>query len=165
MTKLLVTIFLFASACGSTPPEAKPDPQPVAIEKSGYDQTLAKKLNADPYGMAKYVFATLERGEVPPQDTEEAKAETMRIQKGHMENIQRLADQGLLVLAGPFLDDGAVRGIFIFDVETVAEAEALVATDPAIQSGRLKWVLRPWYGSAAVRQINETHNKIQRAQP
>jgi hypothetical protein len=32
---------------------------------------------------------------------------------------------GKPVLVGPFADDGPLRGIYIFDVPTVAEAEAV----------------------------------------
>ena len=36
-----------------------------------------------------------------------------------------------LTIAGPFLDDGEIRGIYIFNVETIEEAERLTHTDPA----------------------------------
>jgi len=77
-----------------------------------------------------------------------------------MDNITRLAEEGKLVLAGPFLDTGETRGIYIFNVETIEEAEELTSTDPAIKAGRLIMELHPWYGSAAVVQINELHKKI-----
>lgn len=66
------------------------------------------------------------------------------------------------MLAGPFEDSGELRGIYIFDVRTVAEAEALTKTDPAIQAGSLVMELHPWYGSAAVMMINEVHAKLQK---
>ena len=47
------------------------------------------------------------------------------------------------MLAGPFADDGVLRGIYVFDVATVAEAEALTKTDPAIQAGQLVMELHP----------------------
>jgi len=128
-------------------------PTPIT---NGYDEALAKKLGADEYGMHKYVIAFLKKGPNTDQSEEEAKA----LQKAHMDNIGKLADKGKLVLAGPFLDNGDLRGIYIFDVETIEEAEALTATDPAIKAGRLEMELHPWYGSAAVMQINEVHDKI-----
>jgi uncharacterized protein YciI len=73
-----------------------------------------------------------------------------------------MAEEGKLVLAGPFLDDGELRGIYVFNVETVEEARALTATDPAIQAGSLVMELKPWYGSAAVMSINEMHPKLQK---
>lgn len=42
-----------------------------------------------------------------------------------MDNINRLAEEGKLVLAGLFMDGREERGIFIFDVETIEEARNL----------------------------------------
>ena len=126
------------------------------IEEPEYDAALAAKLQADDYGMHQYVMAFLKAGPNRDQDSTTA----AELQKAHMDNIGRLADAGQLVLAGPFMDDGDLRGIYIFDVKTVEEAAALTATDPAIKAGRLVMELHPWYGSAAVMGINEVHSQI-----
>ena len=43
--------------------------------------------------------------------------------KGHMDNINRLAAEGKLAVAGPFgKNDKALRGLFILAVPTVDEA-------------------------------------------
>lgn len=88
-----------------------------------------------------YVFGLLVRG---PKWTPEVSEETKRIQAGHMANIKRLSDAGKLVLAGPFEDGGDRRGVFIFKVDTLAEAQALTDTDPAVIAGRLKIELYRW---------------------
>jgi uncharacterized protein YciI len=124
-----------------------------------YDSVLAKRLGADAYGMKAYVMAFLKAGPNRSAD----KAEAARLQQAHLENISRLAAEGKLVLAGPFLDSGPVRGIYIFDVYTLEEAEALTASDPAIQAGSLVMELHAWYGSATLPLINEWHEKIQKA--
>lgn len=129
----------------------------VAAE-SKYDPALAAKLKADEYGMRVYVMALLKAGSNRNRPPEEAR----RLQAAHMANINRLAEQGKLVLAGPFEDDGELRGIYIFDVRTVAEAEALTKTDPAIQAGSLVMELHPWYGSAALMMVNEVHAKLEK---
>lgn len=67
-------------------------------------------------------------------------------------------------MAGPFMDDGDIRGIYIFNVKTIEEAQALTETDPAIKAGRLIMELHPWYGSAALMQINQLHKKIAKEQ-
>lgn len=121
-----------------------------------YDSVLAQKLGADDYGMKQYVMAFLKRGPNRGQDSTEAAS----LQRAHMENIGRLAEEGKLVLAGPFFGDGDLRGIYIFNVTTVEEAKELTETDPAIQQGRLIMELHPWYGSAGLMQVNEIHNKI-----
>lgn len=138
-------------ACASSEMEDKD--QKSTIE---YDSILAKKYGADDYGMKPYVIAFLERGEANGLTEQE----TAELQQAHMENIGKMAEAGKLVLAGPFLDDGPLRGIYIFDVATVEEAEELTNTDPAIQVGVLKMDLKPWYGSAAVMGLNEVHNTI-----
>ena len=123
-----------------------------------YDSILAKKLGADQYGMKHYVMAFLKTG--PNQITDSVKR--VELQKAHLKNIIRLANEGKLIVAGPFLDDQPVEGIFIFNVETIEEAKALTNTDPAIQSGELVMELRPWYGSAALVEITALHQQIQK---
>jgi len=107
--------------------------------------------------MTGYVLALLKPGPRRDQPTEEA----ARLMKAHLANIQRLADEGKLVLAGPFLDDGPFAGIYVFRVATVEEARSLTATDPAIQAGRLEMELHAWYGSAALQELNAIHKRIQ----
>ncbi len=133
----------------------------AAHAQTNFDPELAKKLKADDYGMRQYVMALLKAGPNRDRSPEEAR----KLQAGHMANINRLAAEGKLVLAGPFADNGPLRGIYIFDVATVAEAEALTRTDPAIQAGSLVMELRPWYGSAALMMVNEVHGKIEKKKP
>ena len=101
-------------------------------------------------------MAFLKRGPNRGQDS----AQAAILQRAHLDNIKRLAQEGKLVVAGPFLDDGEVRGIYLFNVSTVEEAEALTRTDPAIQAGRIVMELHSWYGSAGLMQVNQIHKKI-----
>ena len=142
-------------ACASSEMEDK-DQKVQTSSTIEYDSILAKKYGADDYGMKTYVIAFLERGEANGLTEQEA----AELQQAHMKNIGKMAEAGKLVLAGPFLDDGPLRGIYIFDVATVEEAEELTNTDPAIQAEVLKMDLKPWYGSAAVMGLNEVHNTI-----
>jgi len=128
--------------------------------ESNYDDALANQVGADEYGMKTFVMAFLKRG--PERNL--PKAEADKLQRAHLDNIARLAEEGKLVLAGPFLDDGDIRGIYIFDVQTIAEAESLTNSDPAIQAGSLIMELHPWYGSAATALIGEWHKKIQKTE-
>lgn len=71
-----------------------------------------------------------------------------------------MAEAGKLVLAGPFFGDGDLRGIYIFNVNSIEEAEALTNTDPAIQQGSLEMELIEWYGSAALMAVNDIHKTL-----
>ncbi len=121
-----------------------------------FNAELAKELGADDYGMRKYVMAFLKTG--PNRANDKDKAATL--QAAHMANIRRLSKEGKLVIAGPFLDNGELRGIYIFNVETIEEAKKLTESDPAIKAGSLVMELHPWYGSAALGLINKYQDKI-----
>jgi len=162
MRKYIITSFhllviLTSLSCGTTEDVIQSTIKTEEMEE-GFDAALSEKLGADEYGMKKYIFANLKRGENRNLSKDEASA----LQRKHLENIARLADEGKLWLAGPFLDDGEVRGIYIFNVETIEEAEALVNSDPAIRAGTLEMELRPWYGTAALGMVNEYHAKLQK---
>ncbi|GAB3935631.1 YciI family protein [Mucilaginibacter myungsuensis] len=150
--KKLLTLALLAVAFNSYAQKTEPKSNPQ------YDAALAKKLGADEYGMRKYVIAFLKTGPTKIDD----KAKMAEIQKAHLKNITKLADEGKLVVAGPFMDPGEVEGIFIFDVPTIAEAKTLTETDPAIKAGVLIMELRPFYCSAALMEVAKTHKKLEK---
>lgn len=160
MNRIYVIILaLSIYACTTTDKE-----QQIAdliTEEISYDSSLAKKLGADEYGMRTYVMAYLKAGPNRSQSKEEA----AKIQKAHLDNISRMAEEGVLVLAGPFLDNTDVRGIYVFAVDSLSQAEALTNSDPAVQAGRLIMELHPWYGSAALMEVNSLHKKISKANP
>jgi uncharacterized protein YciI len=89
----------------------------------------------------KYWFVMLLKGPVRNQDS----ATAAKIQKGHMDNMDKMYYDGKLKVAGPFGDGKDWQGIFIFDCATKEEVEALLKTDPAIAAGRLIADIRPWY--------------------
>lgn len=129
--------------------------------KPVYDAALAKSLGADERGMKMYVLAILKSG----TNKTDNKATLDSLFKGHMANINRLAANGKLVVAGPLeKNDKAYRGIFIFNVKTIAEANELVITDPAIKAKVLDAELYEWYGSAALPVYLDTHKKIEKTQ-
>ncbi|MDP3471428.1 MAG: YciI family protein, partial [Algoriphagus sp.] len=135
MKTLIFPILLILTFCGS------------AFAQDAYDEALAQKLGADEYGMRKYVMAFLFRGDKVNDFTPQQRSE---IQAGHMANIGKMAEMGKLIVAGPFMGNDDLRGIYIFDVQTLEEAKALTETDPAIIAGVLKMDLKEWYGSAAL---------------
>lgn len=70
--------------------------------------------------------------------------ELARLQEAHLANMARMAATGKLLLAGPLTDDGFWRGVYIFKTETLEEAQALAASDPSVQAGRLAFEIHPW---------------------
>ena len=102
---------------------------------------MCEKAAPDRLPMAQYQLAFLTRG---PSWTAEVTPEVTRIQEGHMANINRLTKEGKLIAAGPFVDGGTLRGVFVFKVGSIDEAKTLAKTDPAVKAGRLSLELHPW---------------------
>lgn len=132
----------------------------TAGESSAYDPELAKKLGADERGMKSYVLCILKTG---PKDAEIKGKAREEIFAGHFANIGRLADEGKLAVAGPFgKNDKSYRGLYIFNVATIEEAEKLVVLDPAVKAGVFVPELTLWYGSAAMMVVSDTHKRIEK---
>lgn len=127
-----------------------------------YNEEKALEFGADQFGMKSYFFIVLKSGQ--NKTTDEAFIDSCF--RGHLNNIRRLADEGKMVVAGPFgKNEDDFRGLFIVDVPTLEEAQALMQTDPAIHEGLLKAVYYPWYGSAALPAYLDTHDEIWQEKP
>lgn len=144
---LIILFFLFAISLN------------INAQKPVYDSILAKKLNADEYGMKMYVFVILKTG----TNTSTDKAAKDKAFAGHMKNIQKMADDGKLAVAGPFEKGGNNRGIFILNVTTFEEAKALLEGDTAVKEKYLEPEFTLWYGSASLMETPEIHKKIQKS--
>lgn len=81
---------------------------------------------------AQYTFVFLnprtDKPELPKEDLD-------KLMQGHLANINRLAQEGKLIVAGPFEGGG---GIFILNTTSIDEANAWLSTDPGIQANRWK---------------------------
>lgn len=133
---------------------------PSVTATDAYDADLAKRLGADERGMKMYVLCILKTG---PKDAEIQGDARKEIFAGHFANIGKLADEGKLAVAGPFgKNDRAYRGLYIFNVATIEEAEKLVMLDPAVKAGVFVPDLTPWYGTAAMMVVSDTHKKIEK---
>ncbi|HRG03738.1 MAG TPA: YciI family protein [Paludibacteraceae bacterium] len=148
---LSISLALIVSSCGTTKQSAK----------TKYNAQLAQKLGADELGMKMYVLVILKTGDTKIED----KALRDSLFRGHFANINKLADEGKLVVAGPLeKNENQYRGIFILDVKTFAEAGLLLQNDPTVSQGIFKPEMYEWYGSAALPVYMQMHKKIQKKQ-
>lgn len=151
-SQILFLLFSLVATFGAVSQPNQPSP-PIT-----YNAEYAKKLGADDLGMKSYVIAFLKAGTVKLTDS----LQRAELQKSHLKNITRMVEEGKLIIAGPFMDDQPLRGIYIFDVATLDEAMQLTSTDPAVKAGTLVMELHPWYGSAALKEIPNLHKQIQK---
>src|SRR5687767_5614447 len=127
---LVITFIIFFSASVA-----------AQITNPNYDSTLAAKLGGDEYGMKGYILVILKTGS--NTTTEKSFIDSCFAQ--HMKNIDRLAKEERLVVAGPLKkNEKTYRGIFILNVPTIEEAEQLLKTDAAIKLKLLEAEFYKW---------------------
>jgi uncharacterized protein YciI len=95
------------------------------------------------YVMKRYYFCFYLRGPERSQDS----ATVAQLQEAHMAHLNKMGEAGAVIMAGPFADDGEKRGILIFDVPTMEEAEKWVSEDPMVKANRLTFEIHPWWGA------------------
>ena len=69
-------------------------------QNKDFNQKLADSLGADQYGMKTYYLVILKKGKAEITD----KAKKSDLMKGHMDNINKLAKDGKLIVAGPMAE-------------------------------------------------------------
>ena len=102
-----------------------------------------------------YVLVVLRRG---PRAAEIGVDERSAVLLGHLDNITRLSLAGELLVAGPFGQpnpDPTRAGLFILDVDSLARAEQLVASDPAVAAGLFCTELTPLRTRADLRRAHD----------
>ncbi len=149
----LATFMAAALVAGGAAAQSLPAPV-----KPSFDAELAKSVGADDYGMRRYVLVVLKTGPTPMP----AGKERDSMFKGHFANINRLASEGKLALAGPFDGVGGWRGLFILAVTDIDEAKRLTETDPVIANGEMVAEYHKYYGSAALMLVNDAHKRVEK---
>ena len=110
-------------------------------------RTFDVTIEDSTYHMKQYWFVLYTMGEAAPLDSATSDAKL----KEHLAYQDMQADRGLIVMAGPFGDNGNWRGLLLYDVETKEEVEGYLKGDPLVQAGRLKYEVHPWYGAVGTR--------------
>ena len=128
-----------------------------------FDKALAEKLGGDDYGMKSYYLVILKTGTNTTTDKELINESF----KGHMNNINKLVDEGKLIVAGPLgKNDKNYRGIFILsNIASIEEAKTLLQSDLAIKNGILDYDIFNWFGSAALPEYLPMADKIWKTKP
>jgi len=134
MKKMLLILCLLAVSLSAQDKKGAKEPP---------KQSASEPKEEKKWEMKQYYLVLLKRGPIRNQDS----AAAALLQKGHMDNITRLYNEGKLDIAGPMMNDGDIRGIFVFNVASYDEALALCNTDPAVKAGRLSVEILPWYAA------------------
>jgi uncharacterized protein YciI len=122
-----------------------------------FDEKLAAKTGADEYGMKNYIFVILKTG----SNTSTEKAYLDSCFAGHFQNMNKLAGEGKLMLAGPLKkNDLTFRGIFILNTTSLDEAALMMRGDAAIAEKILEPVYFNLYSTAALPLLNEAYEKL-----
>ena len=145
---LLCCSLLFAASPAIAADEAAAKPQ--------YDAALAKAMGGNDNGMRSYVLVILKTGPNRMADGPGRNA----MFKGHAANIERLAAEKKLAVAGPLDGVDGWRGVFVFATGDIEEAKTYVATDPVIVNGEMVAEYHKFFSSAGLMMVNEVHNKI-----
>jgi uncharacterized protein YciI len=128
----------------------------AASPAAAYDAKAAQAAGADKHGMRGYVFVLLKTGpkQMPAGPARDA------MFKGHFANINRLAAEGKLVLAGPFDGVDGWRGMFVFATTSVDEAKSWVQTDPVVKEGEMIAEYHKYYGTAALMLMQDDQARV-----
>lgn len=132
VTAAVAAFLLSAPALAGKKPDAKVDPAKEA----------AKPADMPPE-MESHTLVLLQRG---AKAAEIPEAELAKLQEQHLAHLFKLADEGKIVLVGPFSDqtDETLRGGCIYSVP-LAEAVKLAEQDPMVKAGRLKVTAMTWW--------------------
>ena len=135
----ILFFFLFISSIVIACSNEQKSPEVSITNPEKYD--ITKDTTVTVGEMKRYWLVLLQKGPNRNQDSISAE----KIQAAHMANINRLAKEGKLIMAGPIGVEDDLRGIFLMNCTDSTEVENFVKTDSAVITGRLVMKYYPWW--------------------
>ena len=130
-------------------------------EKTNSDNSTEKSTKQETVNKSKpvgYVIGIVKRGDNWEQDSIRA----FELQEKHLAFLAELQKNNQLVASGPLTSSPDARGLYIFSVNTIKEAELLVSKDEAISVGWIKMEFHKWEArDYEVKSASETKEKKQ----
>lgn len=99
--------------------------------------------------MTTYYFGMLVKGDKWTAAGAES-PERVELQKQHLAHLKKMHELGRLLIAGPLLDDGTIRGLLVYKAASLEEARSWAEADPAVKAGRLKVEMHPWMAQKGI---------------
>jgi uncharacterized protein len=129
------TLVLLALALLVASPLMADDQKPKKAKKEkSYDK---KKKEAKP---TKYVIGLVTRG--PKWQVDSLKAS--ELQQGHTLFLNDLRDNGSVMYSGSLVTDPMLRGLYVFNVNSIEKAKSLMKEDPASKAGWINIEYHEW---------------------
>lgn len=135
MKPVLLTLIISTLVLACSNAENKSDSKDIAA----YD--LSSDTSVYSGEMKRYWLVLLNKGPHRDQDS----ISKAKIQAAHLANINRLASEGKIIMAGPVGVEDELQGIFLMNCKDSTEVENFVKTDTAVITGRLVMKYYPWW--------------------
>jgi len=70
--------------------------------------------------------------------------------KEHLKHVQGLIASGKALLAGPFMDNTRIGGVFVLNAASAEEARAMEESDPFVKSGGVSVEVLKWWAAKGI---------------
>lgn len=101
----------------------------------------------DRYDMTTYQLVLMK---VVPGMERVGEREAVRLQKGHLAQLEALYGNGEALLSGPLSGAGDIREAIVLDVGTVEKAAVVMAENSWVQAGRIVPEIHTWWAAKGI---------------